>query len=225
MLYMACSNDLLIHINLRNPEKIAKIPLKGPVYKLFLDPSGRHLIIATTQGDNLYLYSKWKEFLPRPIKSFKMAIESIAWNAPFLLSKAGELATTTRELLIGARNGIIYEGCLESKEELFKAHDRNVYSVCHLPEKQPITGLCFQWFGGSGTDGKRGIAVVTTATRIYQFVGMVSEKRIEEGVRVFTSLFSNYQGAELSVSMHLTKRKCINLNSHRIPGITWSRSF
>jgi vacuolar protein sorting-associated protein 18 len=200
---MASSNDVLIHINLKNPEKIVRIPLKSPVYKLFLDPSGRHLIIATTQGDNMYLYSKWKDFLPRPIKSFKMVIESVAWNTPFLLSIAGEVATGTRELLIGGRNGIIYEGLLESKEEIFKTHDKNVNSVFTLPERHPITGLCFQWFGGPGTEGRRGLVVVTTATRIYQFVGVLPDRRAEEGIRMFSGLFATYKGTELSKSQFL----------------------
>ncbi|KAG8815007.1 hypothetical protein FRC17_000900 [Serendipita sp. 399] len=197
MLYMACSNDLLIHINLKNPEKMVKIPVKAPIYKLFLDPSGRHLVIATAQGDNLYLCSQWRDFLPRPIKSFKMMIESIAWNSGFLLSSAGSSATGTREILIGGRNGIIYEGVLDSKEEIFKSHDRNVNAVFTLPERQPITGVCFQWF--STAENRRGLVVVSTATRIYQFVGAPGDRRSDDGARMFTSLFSAYKSAELNV--------------------------
>ena len=196
MLYMATSTDVLVHINLKNPEKVIKITLKAPVYKLYLDPSGRHLIIATSQGDNLYLYSKWKEFLPRPIKSFKMTIESVAWNRSFLLSAAGDISTGTRELLVGGRNGIIYEAVLDSKEDFFKGHDRSVNAVFNLPERQPITGLFFQWF--PSPDFKRGLVVATTAARIYQFVGAAPEKRNEDGFRMFTPLFSTYKGAELS---------------------------
>ncbi|CAG7852334.1 Vacuolar protein sorting-associated protein 18 homolog [Serendipita indica DSM 11827] len=195
MLYMGCSNDMLIHINLKNPEKIVKIPLKASVYKLFLDPSGRHLLIATTQGENWYLCSQWKEFLPRPIKSFKMVIETVAWNTSYLLSNVARTATTTREMLIGGRNGIIYEGMLDSKEEIFRPHDRNVTAVFTLPERTPITGLCFQWFPPN--EQKRGLVVVTTATRIYQFVGSPTDKRSEDGARMFSQLFSSYKGTEL----------------------------
>ena len=28
---------------------------------MFLDPTGRHLIITTQSGDNYYLYAKWKK--------------------------------------------------------------------------------------------------------------------------------------------------------------------
>jgi hypothetical protein len=192
MLYMACSNDVLIQINLKNPEKMVKIPVKASIYKLFLDPSGRHLIIGTAQGDNLYLYSKWRELVPKPVKSLKMVIESVAWNAPYLLSSAGDASTGTRELLIGGRNGTIYEAVLESKEEFLKQHDRNVNAVFTLPERQPITGLCFQWFPPS--DLKRGLVIVTTPTRIYQFVGPAPDRRSDEGSRMFTSLFSAYKG-------------------------------
>lgn len=34
---------------------------EGKIYKMFLDPTGRHLIITTESGDNYYLYAKWKK--------------------------------------------------------------------------------------------------------------------------------------------------------------------
>jgi vacuolar protein sorting-associated protein 18 len=218
-LFMA-TTDLLIHINLRSPEKIIKIPLStflnpkqntgrqqntkqpsGPsngVYKLHLDPSGKHLIIATTSPDtNLYVYTKWPTLTPRPIKSFKMVIESVAWNRSFLLSHSSEHSTGTREILIGGRGGVMYEAVLDSKEDFFKGHDRSINAIFTLPERQPIAGLVFQWFGGErGNVGGRGLVVATTATRIYQFVGGAPEKR-EDG-RIFSGLFAGYKGAELS---------------------------
>ncbi|PVF97591.1 hypothetical protein CPB86DRAFT_815453 [Serendipita vermifera] len=224
MLYMACSNDMLIQINLKNPEKMVRIPVKASIYKIFLDPSGRHLIIATTQGDNLYLYSKWRELVPKPIKSFKMIIESVAWNTSYLLSSAGDASTGTRELLIGGRNGTIYEGVLESKEEFLKQHDRNVNAVFTLPERQPITGLCFQWFPPA--DLKRGLVVVTTSTRIYQFVGPAPDRRSEEGVRLFTSLFSAYKGVipkflDLPGSSHSELHVRYSRNFSQIASVAW----
>lgn len=197
MLYMAVANDLLIHINLKDTEKIIQIPLKLSVYKLFLDPSGRHLIITSQTGDNYYLYSKWKEFVPKPLKSFKMIIESVAWNSTFLLSPAGESSTSTREILLGGRNGVITEALLESKEEIFKNHDRYVNNLFTLPQRQPITGLNFQWF--PAPDNKRGLVIASTTTRIYQFIGSPPDRRYEEGVRMFTSLFAPYKEAEPSM--------------------------
>lgn len=245
MLFMACANDTLIHINLASPETILRIPIpprtttKGnvasssQVTKLFLDPSGRHLIVATAQGENFYTYTKWPQLALKPLKNFKMVIETVAWNAPFLLSKTSNTGQTTHTgvgsiltggggvlanlggipsgasptssggFLVGARNGVIYEALLDGKDEFLKAHDRYVNSVFTLPERQPIAGIVFQWFGGdisTGTADKRdkGLVVVTTQDRIYQFVGPGPEKRSEEGVRMFTSLFSAYKGSELS---------------------------
>ena len=91
----------------------------------------------------------------------------------------------------------MYEVVLDSKEDFFKGHDRSVNAIFTLPERQPIAGLVFQWFGGErGNVGGRGLVVATTATRIYQFVGAAPDKK-EDG-RVFSGLFAGYKGAELS---------------------------
>lgn len=34
---------------------------EGKIYKMFFDPTGRHLIITTETGDNYYLFAKWKK--------------------------------------------------------------------------------------------------------------------------------------------------------------------
>ena len=90
-LAMGLSNGnavLVVLIELSRPEQVIKVqiqrkPSEMTLYKVFLDPSGRHLIVTSTQGENWYLYKGWKKF--RQLKNFKMVIESIAWNKPALL--------------------------------------------------------------------------------------------------------------------------------------------
>jgi len=48
---------ILYPIDIEIPRKISE----GKIYKMFFDPTGRHLIITTETGDNYYLFAKWKK--------------------------------------------------------------------------------------------------------------------------------------------------------------------
>ncbi|KAJ3569421.1 hypothetical protein NP233_g5052 [Leucocoprinus birnbaumii] len=191
LLVMGLTNNLLVLIELSHADQVVKIPIprkstEMSLSKIFMDPSGRHIIITSTQGENWYLYRHWKK--PRLLKGFKMVIESIAWNKAALLGSAH--TTSTREILIGARNGTIYEAVLDAEEDFFKSQERYLQSVFTLSERHPITGLRFNYFNAA--DAKRALVVVTTTTRIYQFVGSVDRKTDEVG-KVFLQLFAGYR--------------------------------
>lgn len=191
MLAMGLNNNLIVLIELSHAEQVIKIqiprkPQEMTIYKLFMDPSGRHIIITSTQGENWYLHRTWRK--PRQLKSFKTVIESVAWNKSFLLSSNN--STSTREILIGAKNGTLYEAVIDAVEDFFKSHERYVQSVFSLPERHPITGIKFDYYPSS--DRKMVLVLLTTPTRIYQFFGPL-EKKTDEGGRVFTSLFASYR--------------------------------
>ncbi|GJJ08739.1 hypothetical protein Clacol_002958 [Clathrus columnatus] len=186
---MGLSNNFLILIELSRPDQVIKLqlprkPSEMTLYKVFLDPSGRHVIITSLQGENYYIYKGWKKF--KPLR-FKTIIECVAWNRPALLSSA---TTSTKEILLGDRNGVLYEACLDAGEELFKSLEKYVQSVYTLPDRQSVTGIDFVYFPPS--DFKKGLVLVTTATRIYQFVGKV-DRRSDDAGKVFNTLFAAYQ--------------------------------
>ncbi|KAI0348420.1 hypothetical protein BDW22DRAFT_1366129 [Trametopsis cervina] len=187
---MGLSNNALVIIELSRDDQVVQvqIPKKSAdftIHKMFLDPSGRHLIISSTQGENWYLYRGWKK--PRLLKSFKMVIESIAWNKAHLLSTTHQ--TSTKELLIGGRNGTLYEAVLDAQEDFFKSQERYLQAVFTLPERHPVTGVKFDYF--PAMDPRKALVLVTTPTRIYQFVGS-PDRRSEDGGRVFSALFASY---------------------------------
>lgn len=187
---MGLANNLIVLIELSHAEQVIKVqiprkPQEMSIYKLFMDPSGRHIIITSTQGENWYLHRTWRK--PRQLKSFKTVIESVAWNKSFLLSSSN--STSTREVLIGAKNGTLYEAVIDAGEDFFKSHERYVQSVFSLPERHPITGIKFDYYPSS--DRKMVLVLLTTPTRIYQFFGPL-EKRSDEGGRIFTTLFASY---------------------------------
>ncbi len=190
---MGLSSNVIVLIELAHADQVLRIPIprkpsEFPLYKLFTDPSGRHLIITSLEGENWYLFRGWKK--PKQLKTFKMVIESVAWNKAALLSSSH--STSTREILIGARNGTIYEAILDAEEDFFKSQDRYLNAVFTLPERQPITGLNFDFF--PSTDPKNVLIVVITTSRIYQFSGTLA-RRPDEGGRVFGMIFATYRDA------------------------------
>jgi hypothetical protein len=185
---MGLSTNLIIMIELSRPDQVTKLNIQRKttemtLHKLFLDPSGRHLIVTSTQGENWYLYRGWKRF--KQLKNFKMVIESISWNKAALLSSSN--STSSREFLVGGRNGIVYEALLDAEEDFFKSQERYVQPVFTLPERQPITGIQFQYV--NPVDPRQAVVALTTPTRIYQFYGPVDRR----GDRVFTPLFAKYR--------------------------------
>lgn len=187
---MGLANNVLILIELARPDQIIKLqiprkPSEMTLYKVFLDPSGRHVLITSLQGENYYVYKGWKR--PKLLRSFKMVIECVAWNRPGLLSST---TSSTKEILIGSRNGTLYEACLDSEDDFFKSQERYLQSVYTLTDRQPVTGVDFVYFPPS--DFKKSLVLVTTATRVYQFVGKV-DRRSDDAGKVFNTLFATYQ--------------------------------
>jgi hypothetical protein len=200
---MGLSNNFILLIELSHPEQVVRVPIERKpsdfsIYKIFLDPSGRHILVTSIQGENWYIFRGWKK--PKQLKTFKMVIESIAWNKPALLSSSH--ATSTKEMLIGARNGTIYEAVLDAAEDLFRSQERYCQPVFSLPEKPPITGIKFDFFPPS--DAKKALVIVTTSSRIYQFVGMSgrSEEGGRENARVFAGLFASFKDTAPSKQLH-----------------------
>ena len=199
VLSMGLSSNVIVLIELAHADQVVKIPIarkptEFSIYKLFMDPSGRHIIITSNEGENWYLFRGWKK--PKQLKTFKMIIESVAWNKAALLSSSN--LTSTREILIGARNGTIYEAILDAEEDFFKSHERHLNAVFTLPERQAITGINFDSF--PSVDPKRALVVAITTSRIYQFTGTLP-RRSDEGGRIFGTLFAAYRETAPSASV------------------------
>ncbi|KAJ3194065.1 hypothetical protein HK101_003570 [Irineochytrium annulatum] len=147
-----------------------------------MDPSARHLIISTESGDSYYLYKKWKK--PKHLTKFRgVLIESIAWGRP---RNSNDFSTGT--LLIGSKQGHIFEAELQPTEDFFKKEEKYFKQVHSIVEDDmPITGIFYEAFPGST---RRYIVLVTTPDRLYQFIGNCSENSSEAGM--FGDLFRNY---------------------------------
>lgn len=201
ILIMAFNNNNFHRIDMAMQDYIGELalgkkPLEATVHKIFLDPSGKHLLITTTQGDNYYLFEGWKK--AKQLSRLKMIVECVAWNDEKLspLSPiASQSGTGTHEILLGGRNGTIYEAVISPAEEFFKSPDRYVQAVYTVPDKQPVSGIKFERLRDDPT---RAVVVIATASRLYQLTGAIGNRGDTDGSRVFEGLFASYKDTPAS---------------------------
>lgn len=109
----------LFRIDLNNPTVIEtlQLPFKrsaiaelGKIEKLFLDPTGNHLVVSTAKNENFYIHKKCKQF--KHINELKgCKVNAVGWN----LEAVNDV--NTGPLLIGDKTGAIYECYFEYQEK------------------------------------------------------------------------------------------------------------
>lgn len=183
VLVLALSNGRLLRIDLNRPEDIDDIDLPkrpqevGVIHRMFLDPTASHLLVATSLGENYYLHSQSRQ--PRPLGRLRgVSIESVAWN-PSLPT------ASTREILLGASDGNIYETFIESTNEFYRKEEKYLKNLKKLPDG-PVTGLWVDNLGGK-PDFRR--IVVGTPSRLLHYAGRVGRSQSEGSGSIYTSLF------------------------------------
>ncbi|KAI0841567.1 Pep3/Vps18/deep orange family-domain-containing protein [Hypoxylon sp. FL0890] len=187
VLVLALSNGRILRIDLNRPEDIDDIDLPkrvsevGIIRRMFLDPTASHLLICTTLGENYYLHTQSRQ--PRPLSRLRgVPVESVAWN-PSLPT------ATTREILIGASDGNIYETFIETSTEFYRKEEKYLKALHKLPDG-PITGLWVDNMGGT-SDVRR--VVISTQSRLFHLVGRVGRSGHEGSGSIYTRLFDSEQ--------------------------------
>ncbi|KAI5459961.1 Pep3/Vps18/deep orange family-domain-containing protein [Mariannaea sp. PMI_226] len=201
VIILALSNGRILRIDLDRPEDIdgllefllnecshkavdIDLPKKpsevGVIRRMFLDPTASHLLICTALGENYYLHTQSKQ--PRPLGRLRgVSIESVAWN-PSLPT------ATTREILIGASDGNIYEAFIETSKEFYKKEVKHLKNLHKLPDG-PITGLWVDNLQGKA-DLRR--VVIGTQSRLFHLTGKIGTGHDGTG-SVYTRLFESEQ--------------------------------
>lgn len=146
---------------------------------MFLDPTASHLIICTSLGENYYLHTQSRT--PRHLARLRgVSIECIAWN-PALPT------ASTREILLGASDGNVYEAYIETTTEFYRKEEKFLKVLQKVPDG-PVTGLWVDVLPGRG-DARR--VMVATQTRLYHLSGKVG--RSEGSGSIYTRLFEAEQ--------------------------------
>ncbi|KAK3096988.1 hypothetical protein FSP39_005437 [Pinctada imbricata] len=211
-LVMAMSNNVLLRLDLEHPDQPDEVELPkvgdDRVHRLFLDPTGRHLLISMKSTENYYLSRNSKK--GRPIARLKgHLIDSVGWN----LQNANE--NTTGAILLGTNKGLLFETELvDSGDSRFFQGSLEQYlkQLFNLGRERivPITGLEFDRMPTESMTEYRYYILATTPARIYQFIGNVSKsaeppmfqhlfQQYESGAGQFTELPGDFGYSELKL--------------------------
>ncbi|XP_059898569.1 vacuolar protein sorting-associated protein 18 homolog [Gadus macrocephalus] len=186
-LCMSLGKDTLLRIDLAKPDQPNQMEMGRKddckVHKLFLDPSGSHLLISLSSSECLYLnrntqkvrsLSRWRGHL----------IESVGWN------KLLGTETNTGPILVGTSQGAIFEAEISATEgSLFNTNPDQYFRQVHSLEEdgRPAPVCCLEV--ERGLENKVFI-IATTRKRLFQFVGKVAEGSEQQG---YSSIFSQNQ--------------------------------
>ncbi|KAI8064792.1 vacuolar protein sorting protein 18 [Gilbertella persicaria] len=176
-------NFRILRIDLDHPLDVDVVDISrkntsSQVSQLFLDPTGRHIIVTTDNGDNYYLFHTWRR--TKELTKLKQKIICVAWN------KYAH-ANHTREILIGTQEGTVFETWLEPKDEFFRKEEKYLVQVFQAP--MPITGIHVERFP---TNKKKYLVMISTSTRLYHCVGSTWIEE-EEDKATFERMLAEYQ--------------------------------
>lgn len=111
MLMIAMADKTLLRINRDQPDQRNEIRFnEEKIYKMFLDPSGQHLIVSTEAQDVLYVGRKSRK-AKHLTKMKGHLIDSVGWN------KTNRSDTTTTEILLGTSRGCIFETLIQAGDD------------------------------------------------------------------------------------------------------------
>src|SRR5436190_15928274 len=164
---------MLAEIDIDLPKRVAEV---GVISHMFLDPTASHLLICTSLGENYYLHTQSRQ--PKPLSRLKgVSIESVAWN-PSLPT------ASTREILLGATDGNIYEVYIEPSTEFYRRDEKYVNSVYKIPG--PVTGAWVE-----SVPGKQDFrhVLLSTNAKILYFLGRIGRHAKEGSGSIFADLF------------------------------------
>ena len=168
-----CSSDFVCS-DIDLPKKASEI---GTVRRMFLDPSASHLIINTTRGENYYLHTQSRQ--PKALSRLRgVGIESIAWNP-------SSPTASTREILVGAVDGNIYENYIEPSGEFYRSQEKYLKSVYKVSD-DPVAGIRVDLIPGK-PDTRQ--ILVASPEKLLHFVGRVGRHGQEGSGSIFARLF------------------------------------
>ena len=139
------------------------------IHKCFIDPSGFHVLISMTNGDNYYFNTQYNKNPKLVAKLKNMIIESIGWDA----EQCNREETGT--ILLGTNDSKIFECILyddlkdpvkNSLKLLFDFNDCDM-----LVSTGPITGIEIEHFPKTKNSFNTYLVLVSTRLRMFEFIG------------------------------------------------------
>ena len=181
-LLLALQTGRIMRIDLESPSDIDDIDLPkkpseiGTIRRIFVDPTASHLIISTNLGQNYYLHTQSRT--PKALSRLRdVMIDCVSWNP-------SQPTASTREILIGAADGNIYETFLELSQQSFRRDEKYVKNV--YKTEAPVCGIWTDALPGR-SDLRR--IVISTAGRLLHFLGRNGRQGHEGSGSVYSRIF------------------------------------
>lgn len=142
------------------------------IHSLFVDPTSNHILVCVANArernyETLYIPPGGQK--PVALKRFKgYAITAVAWNPDTKRD-----VRTTREILVGTSNGIVFEAEIDKVDKYFK----QVHRLAEGESQEPILGLRIDRvkapspMRGGGENEKKYFIMMSTPRQSFQFVG------------------------------------------------------
>jgi len=181
-LIIATNASKIIRLDFDREQEIEEIDFNrrpGEIYKIFLDPSGHHLLISMINEDVYYLHSTWKK--PK-LQKWKDLIESVAWDP------SPDKASNLQSLLIGTNKGKIWESVVTSVEKGFLdfGNKEPILKLLHsLDDPEPVLGMSLEKVQN------KFFLMISTMTRLYYLIGGPSFENLFDRDHVIFDIMPN----------------------------------
>lgn len=210
-LALVMSNKVLLRIDLSKkdpqPEEIDLMKFGGDKYNqskvghLFMDSKGNHLLISLISRDGLNCVDALHlgRGSKKPKSTGKMkshVVTAIAWGR----NNASE--TNTGPILIGTSRGFIFETELSTSDSSFASVEQYWKQVFDIGKGNPVVITGLEFFAFSGKDTKH-FVLVTTPSRLYQFVGQVGAANDPPVTQAIFTLYSEAPERFLEIPSNL----------------------
>lgn len=186
VLILALSTNRILRFDLDNAADIDDIDLPkkaaevGVIRRLFLDPSASHLIIGTTGGENFYLHSQSRQV--KPLSGLRnVSIDAVAWSP-------SRPTASTREILVGAADGNVYETYIEPTNEFYRRQEKYVRSV-YATQDGAVVGLYADVLPGGRPGQEVRRVLIATGHKLVCFVGRAARQGHEGSGSIYARFF------------------------------------
>ncbi|KAI9293383.1 hypothetical protein K502DRAFT_293809 [Neoconidiobolus thromboides FSU 785] len=190
-LVLLLRNKHFLIVDLLMADDILSIQLPneaGTPHKIFIDVTGQHIFISTLDMKFFY-YNKRLPKIQIIHKLNGYLVESIAFD-----KSINENSISTGYILVGCKDGNIFELVIEAKEESFKTQDKRIKNIYKFKEEVAICSIYYQAFP---TDPYQYFVMVTSNDKLFQFIGKYKKGDKSRFLDIFYQYGENPQFQEV----------------------------
>lgn len=165
VLFLATDDSTVLRWNLETDQRVVLHVSVGKgatgdvIRRIFVDPTGQHLLVSTTSKNTYYHHPSLKQKIIHMSKLKDILIESVGWN----LEESHH--DSTGQILVGTSEGLLYMCTVEGNKE------KHAKLVFNLQKNVPICGIAVKRFASALSNEPKWFVMVSTPQLQFQFIG------------------------------------------------------